>query len=102
MIGLVFGSTFETACQKLDKMLEDWVHIYKMKNIEILHKSSDKYVVRFGNQTWQAAIPQSECRWRRCNVALIDRNIPQETIDEYILPYVNLKPWTAIGYYKLN
>lgn len=99
MIGIVYGSTLEVACQKLDKMVNEWINTYGAKNIKKICKDSGKYIVTFNNETWYASVPASGERWKRCNIALIDKSIPQETIDEHIKPYVVLKPWTAMGYY---
>lgn len=99
MIGLVYGATFEIACAKLDKMVDYFISTYGANEVNSISRGDTHYVVTVRSQRWEAKVPGMGARYARCNVALIDKNIPQETIDEYVKPYVCLKPWTAIGYY---
>ena len=98
MKGIVFGSTFKNAEEKLLQILEN----YKKINIEktlIKHNSSELVCIMSNGDYWQAVVATIGARGRACNIAYIDREISQEIINTVIMPTLKCFPYTAYNYY---
>ena len=100
MRSIVFGATLESARDKLNEMSIEYEKFWKVE-IERIISSRYEYTIIFSNgDVWRCAITNgASCCGRRCNVALIDRNISKEIRDRIILPCVTRQPYGAVGYY---
>lgn len=98
MTGIIYGNTIQAAEQKLDTMIEEWVRQH-IKIKCLLRSPSGSKIMLSNNECWYTKLTNEFCRGFRCNVALIDKNIPQEIIEQVIMPCVTNRPWTAVGYY---
>lgn len=98
MTGIIYGNTKQVIEQKLDDMIKIWVN--QDVKIKYLSRTSHGDKVTLDNgECWFTKITDDSCRGFRCNVALIDKNIPQEVIEQVVMPCVTAYPWTAVGYY---
>lgn len=100
MRGIVFGATLDSARDKLNKIGAEYERFWKIE-IERIISSRHEYTMIFSNgDIWRCAEMNGSSRYGRpCNVAIIDRNIPKETVDCVILPCVVRNPYGAVGYY---
>lgn len=100
MRGIVFGTTLDVARDKLSLMSTDYERFWKVE-IERIISSRDEYKIIFSNGdiwTCLAANKYSGCG-KRCNIALVDRNISKKIVDCVIRPCLVRQPFGAIGYY---
>lgn len=85
MVGIIYGNSIKTAEKKLDDMIKIWVN----QDIKIKYLSraphGDKIMLDNG-ECWYTKSTNEFCKGFRCNVALIDKNIPQEIIEQVIMP----------------
>lgn len=100
MRGIVFGATLDVARDKLNTMSTEYEKFWDV-GIERIISSRHEYTIMFSNgDIWRCVEANgSSCCGRRCNVALIDRNISKEIVDCMILPCVARYPYGAVGYY---
>ena len=100
MKGIVFGATLNSARNKLDKIRAEYESFWKI-NIEKVISYHNEYTIIFSNgDIWRCAEANGfSSRGRRCNIALIDKNISKEIISSIILPCIIKYPYGAIGYY---
>lgn len=100
MRGIVFGATLESARDKLNEMSTEYEKFWKVE-IERIISSRYEYTIIFSNgDIWRCANANGgNCCGRRCNVALIDKNISKDIRDCIILPCVTRQPYGAVGYY---
>lgn len=99
MRGIVFGATLDSARDKLNKMIDLYEKFWNVE-VEKIISSRHQYKVLFSNgDAWDGVeLNGSNCCGRRCNVALIDRNVPQSERWRAEVCIVN-QPYGAIGYY---
>lgn len=100
MIGIVFGTTLDVAHDKLNLMSTEYEKFWKVE-IERIISSRYEYTIIFSNgDIWHCVEANSfSSRGRRCNIALIDKNISKEVISSIILPCIIKYPYGAVGYY---
>ena len=100
MIGIVFGTTLDVARDKLNLMSTEYEKFWKVE-IERIISSRYEYTIIFSNgDIWRCAEANGfSSRGRRCNIALIDKNISKEVISSIILPCIIKYPYGAVGYY---
>ena len=100
MIGIVFGTTLDVAHDKLNLMSKEYESFWKI-NIEKVISYHNEYTIIFSNgDIWRCAEANGfSSRGRRCNIALIDKNIPKEVVGSIILPCIINYPYGAVGYY---
>lgn len=98
--GIVFGATLDSARDKLNKMSTEYERFWSVE-IEKIISSRHEYIMIFSNgDIWRCAeMNRSSCCGRRCNIALIDRDIPKEIVSQVILPCIVRDPYGAVGYY---
>lgn len=99
MVGMIYGSTLKRAKAKLDEMIKYWVSCDQTINYIVNTYTSYKVNLANGEVWFAVSINGEQARGFLCNVALIDRKIPLNIIDEQIKPIVKAQPYTAIGYY---
>lgn len=98
MKGVVWGSTFQIASKKLDKIVEDY-KTYRIKPLRIV-KSKNNHWAKFKNgDIWRACSARESARGLRANVAYIDHMISPILIDEIIKPCLTAYPFQAFHYY---
>lgn len=99
MIGVIFSNKDLTSgLNQLSKMISYWEY---SSNI-ITRKNVTSYGVTIElnhKDIWRVIVPNDNVRGLRCNVALIDKNIPQEIVKTIIAPMATNPVWNAIGYY---
>ena len=100
MRGIVIGTTLDVARNKLNLMSTDYERFWKVE-IERIISSRYEYKIIFSNgDIWTCmAANNGNCCGRRCNIALVDRNIPKKIVDYVIRPLLVRQPFGAIGYY---
>ena len=100
MKGIVFGATLNSARNKLEKIRAEYESFWKI-NIEKVISYHNEYTIIFSNgDIWHCVEANGfSSRGRRCNIALIDKNISKEVISSIILPCIIKYPYGAVGYY---
>lgn len=100
MIGIVWGSTFEHALDKI-KEIEKSYERYRISNLISKRESKYSYELIYENgDKWLACSPTESQRGRKCNVSYIDINIPVDFIETIIIPSTVAGPYQAINYYN--
>ena len=100
MRGIVIGTTLDVARDKLNLMSTDYERFWKVE-IERIISSRYEYKIIFSNgDIWTCmAANKYNCCGRRCNIALVDKNISKKVVDCIIRPLLVRQPFGAIGYY---
>lgn len=100
MIGIVWGSTFEHALDKI-KEIEKSYERYRTSNLISKRESKYSYELIYENgDKWLACSATESQRGRKCNVSYIDINIPVDFIETIIIPSTVAGPYQAINYYN--
>ena len=100
MIGIVWGSTFEHALNKI-KEIEKSYERYRTSNLISKRESKHSYELIYENGDKWLACPAAESqRGHKCNISYIDRNIPTDFIVTIIIPSTVAGPYQAINYYN--
>lgn len=100
MIGIVFGTTLDVARDKLNLMSTEYEKFWKVEIERIIYSRYEYTIIFFNGDIWHCAeINGFSSRGRRCNIALIDKNIPKEVVSSIILPCIINYPYGAVGYY---
>lgn len=99
MTGIIFSNkTIQPGVEQLFKMFEYWE-----KSGDVITKkfsTSDNISIELNHKDlWKVVVPNEKVRGLRCNIALIDKNIPQEIVERIIMPMATNPIWSAIGYY---
>ena len=100
MRGIIYGNTLEVARERLDKLIDEYLKFWKIDTKQI-RKSQNEYVVIFTNgDIWRAVLCHDRIRGVRCNIALVDNQIPKIMVDCIIRPCITHYPFGALGYYN--
>lgn len=100
MRGIVFGSTFERAKEKLLQIVENYDKMYIEKIL--IKDNKQEFLCHMNNgDIWEAVVATNGARGRACNIAYIDREISQEIINTVIMPILKSFPYTAYNYYSI-
>lgn len=98
MRGIVWGSTFESACEELDEIIDDYVRF--RCGIDKIVKNKNSYYVYFQNgDIWRAVKASDVMLGVRCNVAYVERNISYDIFCTIIGPCTVCPPFSAIQLY---
>ena len=97
MIGIVFGTTLDVAHDKLNLMSKEYESFWKI-NIEKVISYHNEYTIIFSNgDIWHCVEANGfSSRGRRCNIALIDKNISKEEISSIILTCIIKYPYGTV------
>ena len=99
MKGVVWGSTFERAVQKLEYIERRYQSLFI--SIEKKIKSKNEYLIIFENgDIWKAATTFTSSR-QRCNISYIDTQIDTLFVEQVIKPATSFPPYNAIQYYNI-
>lgn len=100
MIGIVWGSTFEYALDKIKKIEESYKR-YHTSNLISKRETKYSYELTYDNgDRWLACRAAESQRGHKCNVSYIDTNIPVDFIETIIIPSTVAGPYQAINYYN--
>ena len=98
MRGIIWYSQKDIGLKQFKKICDG----YKRLNIDCLRirETSMQIFAEFRNgDVWKAIPATDSSRGHSCNVAYIDKNIPQFTIDMRIMPCIKALPYKAYNYY---
>lgn len=98
MRGLIWYSQKDIGLKQFKKICDE----YKRLNIDCLRirETSVQIFAEFKNgDVWKAVPATDSSRGHSCNVAYIDKNIPQFFIDMRIMPSIKALPYRAYNYY---
>lgn len=99
MKGVVWGSTFERAVQKLEHIEKKYQNLFIP--IERKVKSKNQYLTIFENGDVWRATDINTSRRQRCNVSYIDVQIDTLFVEQVIKPITTFPPYNAIQYYDI-
>lgn len=94
MKGVIWGQTFESAKEQLDRIVSN----YEKIGYEKVCITKDQALFCNGD-VWAIKSASNPTLGLRANIAYIDNRIDQQIIDEVIKPSLTLLPYTAIHYY---
>lgn len=100
MKGIIYCEKFETGLAEFKKLVES----YKKIGIEVINKvnaTTNTVSADFTNgDYWLVTKATDGARGRACNIAYIDRMIPDEFIEQVIMPTIKAFPYQAYRYYN--
>lgn len=100
MMGIVWGSTFKSALDKI-KEIEKSYERYRASNLIFKRKGKYFYELTYDNgDRWLACKAVEGLRGRKCNISYIDTNIPKDYVETIIMPSTIAGPYHAINYYN--
>ena len=100
MKGIVWGNTFEYACNKLTEIINNYVRYYGENIIEDVQYNKYKYEIHFTNgDCWMVKKAIESNRGVKCNISYIDSDIPVEIRHNIIRPSTTAAPFTAYNFY---
>jgi hypothetical protein len=100
MIGIVWGSTFKHALDKI-KEIEESYKRYHTSNLISKRETKYSYELTYNNgDRWLACRATESQRGHKCNVSYIDTNISVDFIETIIIPSTVAGPYQAINYYN--
>ena len=99
MKGVVWGSTFERAVQKLEHIEHRYQSLFI--SIEKKIKSENEYLIIFENGDIWRATTAFESKRQRCNISYIDTQIDTIFVEQVIKPVTTCPPYNAIQYYSI-
>ena len=94
MKGVIWGQTFESAKEQLDRIICN----YEKMGCEKVCITKDQVLFCNGD-VWAIKNASNPTPGLRANIAYIDNRIGTQIIDEVIKPSLTLLPYTAIHYY---
>lgn len=98
MRGIIVGNTYEKAAKKLDRMIKDYQNFWNIKPQTIM-KNKLQYKVLFeNNDVWEILSTNSNARGHKCNILLVDIDIPEEIVWELRSNIIYI-PYGGISYY---
>ena len=98
MRGLIVGKTYDRAYTRMENIIKDYEFFWNIKPRWVV-KNKYTFQVEFeNNDIWHAISMNSNSRGRKCNILLIDENIPQEFRGIFEACVIN-RPYSGISYY---
>lgn len=99
MKGIIYGSTKDVAYKKLDEIYNNYIK-YTFNTAIKITKTLSEYSIIFDNDDiWIACTSSEYQRGRACNIAYIDKTIPEETIQTIIMPTLKCQPYRAYNFF---
>lgn len=101
--GIVHGIIWSySSREKADKKLNEIIENYDQMGITATHvrRNSWEYSVQFKNgDRWEVKSAKESSRGSKCNVSLVDSEIPLDVFNVIIRPCTIAKPFSAIDFY---
>ena len=100
MRGIVWGSSFQIAKNKLKEIEEQYERLGYKPLTKRNGNASNTYELVYANgDMWQAVRASENARGYKANISYIDRSISDYLIDVVIKPATVSPPYTAIHYF---
>ena len=100
MRGIVWGSSFQIAKNKLKEIEEQYERLGYKPLTKRNGNASNTYELVYANgDMWQAVRAGENTRGYKVNISYIDKSIPDDLIDTIIKPATMSPPYTAIHYF---
>ena len=100
MRGIVWGSSFQIAKNKLKEIEEQYERLGYKPLTKRNGNASNTYELVYANgDIWQAVRAGKNARGYKANISYIDRSISDYLIDAVIKPATVSPPYTAIHYF---
>ena len=100
MRGIVWGSSFQIAKNKLKEIEEQYERLGYKPLTKRNGNASNTYELVYANgDMWQAVRAGENARGYKVNISYIDRSMPDDLIDTIIKPATISPPYTAIHYF---
>ena len=98
MKGIVWGSTFANASEKLTEIVDRYIKAgYEIENQ--VHSKNTHYVLFTNGDTWRAVRASDNVRGSKWNISYSERNIDSDIYFTIIEPCTSVLPFTAIRFY---
>ena len=99
MKGIVWGLDRLTCGAKMDSIIQEYELYWNIKPLEIKHSLNEYRVIFENNDIWQAVVASDKARGRKCNISLVDSNIPDDFVTTIIRSCTICPPYHAISYF---
>ena len=99
MNGIVYYKKIEDGIKQLSKIAQDYKNI-GIKSIKTITTSTRVGVDFENGDKWRIAPGTESWKGQTCNIAYIDRLIPDDIVDKIIMPTITEAPYQAYRYYN--
>lgn len=96
MIGTIWGRTQERACKELE-IIKNRYLTYG----EILTEIKKNSFKTQSGDYWVAVKTNEYARGYRCNISYIDKTIPEDIVNEIVIPATKAYPYRGFEYFDI-
>lgn len=88
----------EVGMEKLEQLVSNYVRM-GIKLIKLVNNKVISEAIFDNGDYWKVCSSYQNSRGQSCNIALIERNTPEEIINTIIKPCIKSLPYNAYNYY---
>ena len=93
MRGIIYCNTLETGLAEFKKIIEDYAGIGITCNKPIVNANQARVTFNNGDDWTVVRATEGSARGHACNVAYIDRMIPDDFVETIIMPTIKAFPY---------
>jgi hypothetical protein len=99
MRGIIYYDKLETGLAEFKKIIEDYANIGITCDKPVANANQARVTFNNGDE-WIVVRATDSARGHSCNVAYIDRMIPDDFVETIIMPTIKAFPYQAYRYYN--
>ena len=100
MRGIIYCNTLETGLGQFKKIIEDYASIGITCDKPVTNTNQARVTFSNGDNWIVVRATEGSARGHACNVAYIDRMIPDDFVETIIMPTIKAFPYQAYRYYN--
>lgn len=100
MRGIIYCNTLETGLAEFKKIIEDYANIGITCDKPIANANQARVTFDNGDNWIVVRATEGSARGHACNIAYIDRMIPDDFVETIIMPTIKAFPYQAYRYYN--
>ena len=100
MRGIIYCDKLETGLGQFKKIIEDYANIGITCDKPVANANQARVTFNNGDEWIVVRATEESARGRSCNVAYIDRMIPDDFVETIIMPTIKAFPYQAYRYYN--
>lgn len=99
MRGIIYCNKIETGLGQFKKIIENYANIGITCDKPVVNANQASVIFNNGDE-WIVVRATESARGHSCNVAYIDRMIPDDFVETIIMPTIKAFPYQAYRYYN--
>ena len=100
MKGIIYCDKLETGLGQFKKIIEDYANIGITCDKPVANANQARVTFNNGDEWIVVSATEGMARGHACNVAYIDRMIPDDFVETIIMPTIKAFPYQAYRYYN--